>query len=131
MSSSIIWIGMDVHKDTVMVAVYTDDAREPEIVQQLPNDARKLKRFFQRWGRRGEIRSCYEASGAGYVLQREITEWGHDCEIVAPSLIPIRPGERQKHDRRLPLGRDAGTRNRTGGHPQHGRLKTKGGPEAR
>lgn len=100
MSSSIIWIGMDVHKDTVMVAVYTDDAREPEIVQQLPNDPRKLKRFFQRWGRRGEIRSCYEASGAGYVLQREITEWGHDCEIVAPSLIPIRPGERQKHDRK-------------------------------
>ena len=100
MSSSIIWIGMHVHKDTVMVAVYTDDAREPEIVQQLPNDPRKLKRFFQRWSGRGEIRSCYEASGAGYVLQREITEWGHDCEIVAPSLIPIRPGERQKHDRK-------------------------------
>jgi transposase len=95
-----IWIGMDVHKDTVMAAVYLDNAQEPEIVQQLVNDTRKLKRFFDRWSRRGEIRSCYEASGAGYVLQRQMTDWGYGCEVVAPSLIPIRPGERRKHDRR-------------------------------
>ena len=100
MSSSIIWIGMDVHKDTVMLAVYAADAREPEIVQQLPNETRKLGRFFERWSRRGEVRSCYEASGAGYVLQRQITEWGYECEVVAPSLTPIRPGERRKHDKR-------------------------------
>ena len=100
MSSSMISIGMDVHKDTVMLAVYIDDSREPEIVQQLPNDHRKLKRFFERWSRRGEVRSCYEASGAGYVLHREITEWGYDCDVVAPSLTPIRPGEHRKHDRR-------------------------------
>jgi transposase len=100
MSSSIIWIGMDVHKDTVMVAVYVDDARDPEVVQELPNESRKLKRFFQRWSRRGEVRSCYEASGAGYVLQREVTEWGYGCEVVAPSLIPVGPGDRRKHDQK-------------------------------
>lgn len=100
MSSSMIWIGMDVHKDTVMVAVYADEAKEPEIVQPLPNDSRKLKRFFDRWSRRGEIRGCYEASGAGYVLQRQMTDWGYGCEVVAPSLTPLRPGERRKHDRR-------------------------------
>ena len=100
MSTSMIWIGMDVHKDTVMVAVYLNEAREPEIVQQLPNDSRKLKRFFERWSRRGEIRGCYEASGAGYVLQRDMADWGYGCEVVAPSLIPVRPGERRKHDRR-------------------------------
>ena len=83
-----------------MGAVYADEAKEPEIVQQLPNDLRKLKRFFERWSRRGEIRGCYEASGAGYVLQREMTNWGHACDVVAPSLIPVRPGERRKHDRR-------------------------------
>jgi len=99
-STSIIWIGMDVHKDTVMVAVFRDRHSEPEVVQQLPNDPRKLRRFFERWAARGEIRSCYEASGAGYVLHRDITEWGHDCEVIAPSLIPVRPGERRKHDRR-------------------------------
>lgn len=100
MSSSIIWVGMDVHKDTVMVAVYVDAGQEPEIVQQLPNEDRKVRRFLERWSRKGEIRSCYEASGAGYVLQREVTEWGYGCEVVAPSLIPIRPGERRKHDQR-------------------------------
>lgn len=99
-SQSIIWIGMDVHKDTVMVAVYRDLEQEPEIVQQLPNERRKLRRFFERWGQRGSVRCCYEASGAGYVLHREITEWGHDCDVIAPSLTPVRPGERRKHDRR-------------------------------
>ena len=80
MSSSIIWIGMDVHKDTVMVAVYTDDAREPEIVQQLPNDPRKLKRFFQRWGpawrdpellrgERGGLRAAARDHGVGSRLR--------------------------------------------------------------
>ena len=52
MSSPIIWMGMDVHKDTVMVAVFEDESGEVEIVQQLPNDHRKLRRFFERWGGR-------------------------------------------------------------------------------
>ena len=106
-STTMIWIGMDVHKDTVMVSVFEGQNTEPEIVHQLPNDDRKLRRFFARWSKRGEIRSCYEASGAGYVLHRSITEWGHACEIIAPSLIPVRPGERRKNDRRdaIQLGR--------------------------
>lgn len=99
-STSMIWIGMDVHKDTVMAAVFMDQKGEPEAVQQLPNDPRKLRRFFDRWAERGAIRSCYEASGAGYVLERDLRQWGHACEVIAPSLIPVRPGERRKHDRR-------------------------------
>jgi transposase len=70
------------------------------VIKQLPNEGRKLKRFFERWGQRGEIRSCYEASGAGYVLQRHLSEWGYGCDVVAPSLTPVRPGERRKHDRK-------------------------------
>lgn len=99
-SETIIWIGMDVHKDTVMVAVFEGDAQQETVTQQVPNEGRKIRQFFERWGRRGEIRSCYEASGAGYVLQRDISEWGYACEVVAPSLIPVRPGERRKHDRK-------------------------------
>lgn len=99
MSTSKIYIGMDVHKDSVMVAVLPEEAAEPTVVKQLPNDDRKLRRFFERQAREGEIHACYEASGAGYVLQRSIEEWGYGCEIVAPSLIPTRPGERRKHDR--------------------------------
>ena len=94
-----LWVGMDVHKDTVMIAVFRDAGQEPIQVQRLPNDHRKLRRFFERISRDGRIHACYEASGAGFVLHRAITGWGHDCEVIAPSLIPTRAGERRKHDR--------------------------------
>jgi len=45
-----------------------------------------------------EVRACYEASGAGYVLHRALREWGYACEVIAPSLIPKRPGVQRKHD---------------------------------
>ncbi|MEX2529968.1 MAG: IS110 family transposase [Gemmatimonadota bacterium] len=98
-SSSKIDVGMDVHKDTVMVAVLPEDAAKPTIVKQLPNDERKLRRFLSRIAEDGELRCCYEASGAGYVLQRAIKRWGHHCEVIAPALILTRPGHRRKHDR--------------------------------
>jgi len=94
-----IHVGMDVHKDTVMIAVLPEDAATPTIVKQLPNDEAKLRRFLARVAEDGELRCCYEASGAGYVLHRAIEGWGHTCEIIAPSLIPPRPGHRRKHDR--------------------------------
>ena len=97
---SIFFCGMDVHKESVMVAVLEAEGAEPQRVERLPNELAKLERFFSKLARRGEVRACYEASGAGYVLHRDMTTWGHHCEIVAPSLIPIRPGERRKHDRR-------------------------------
>lgn len=100
MSTITIYVGMDVHKDSVMVAVFEGFAREAHRVERLPNDLRKLRRWFDRLADRGTIRSCYEASGAGYVLHREITGWGHQCDIIAPSLTPQRPGEKRKHDRR-------------------------------
>jgi transposase len=69
-------------------------------VERVMNDPRKLRRFFDRLGREGEIRACYEASGAGYVLHRWLSEWGLHCDIAAPSLTPIRRGQRRKHDKR-------------------------------
>ena len=95
-----VYVGMDVHKDTVMVAVLPEGSREPTVVKRMSHDPRGLRRLLDRLGREGEIRACYEASGAGYVLERRIRGWGHACEIVAPSLIPRRPGERRKHDRK-------------------------------
>lgn len=95
-----IYVAMDVHKDSVMVAVLPEGVTEPTVVKRLPNDAHKLRKFFDRLARDGAVQACYEASGAGYVLQRALRAWGHACEVVAPSLIPQRPGERRKHDRR-------------------------------
>ena len=45
------------------------------------------------------IWTCYEASGAGYVLQRELATWGIACTVIAPSLIPTKPGVQRKHDK--------------------------------
>ncbi len=95
-----VYVGMDVHKDSVMIAVLPEGAREPTLVRRLSHERRKLRRLPDRLAREHEVRACYEASGAGYVLEREIRSWGHECEIVAPSLIPQRPGERRKHDRK-------------------------------
>jgi transposase len=94
-----LYVGMDVHKDSVMIAVLPEGTREPIQVERLTNDLKKLRRFFDRLGRKGRIRACYEASGAGYVLHRELRAWGYECEVIAPSLIPTRPGHRRKHDR--------------------------------
>lgn len=76
MATSNLFLGLDVHKDSVTVAVFVGHASEPERVDRLVNDPHKLRRYFQRLADRGTIRACYEASGAGYVLQRQMTEWG-------------------------------------------------------
>jgi transposase len=97
---SIIYLGMDVHKDSITIAVLPAGAKMPTRIERLPNDLLKLKRFLDRLGREGELRACYEASGAGYVLHRALREWGYVCDVIAPSLIPKRPGVQRKHDRR-------------------------------
>ena len=95
-----VYVGMDVHKDSVMIAVLPAGVAEPTLVKRLSHDPRGIRRMLDRLAREHEVRACYEASGAGYVLERMIRRWGHECEIVAPSLIPRRPGERRKHDRK-------------------------------
>lgn len=99
-AKSNVWIGLDVHKESITAAVFEGMGSRAAVVQRLPNDLVRVKRFLGRWARRGELRICYEASGAGYVLQRAVEGWGWWCELVAPSLIPVKPGERRKHDRR-------------------------------
>ena len=99
-AASIIYLGMDVHKDSITIAVLPMGAKNPTRLERLPNDLPKLKRFLDRVARDGELRVCYEASGAGYVLHRALREWGYACDVIAPSLIPKRPGVQRKHDKR-------------------------------
>jgi transposase len=99
-AQSIIYLGMDVHKDSITIAVLPSNAKAPNRVERLPNDLVKLKRLLDRLARDGELRACYEASGAGYVLHRVMREWGYTCDVIAPSLIPQRPGVQRKHDKR-------------------------------
>ena len=100
MAESTLTVGMDVHRDTISVAVLRDGAHEPELQQTLPNDPRKVERFFRRLEGQGRVVSCYEASACGFVLKRLLDDRQVPCEVVAPSLIPQCPGDRRKTDKR-------------------------------
>jgi hypothetical protein len=65
MSSSTIYLGLDVHKDSITVAVLPAGAAAPSRVDRLSSDLAKLRRYCERLSAQGEVRACYEASGAG------------------------------------------------------------------
>ena len=69
-SPSIIYLGLDVHKDSETIAVLPAGATAPTRIDQYPNDFAKRRRIVERHAKDGEIGACYEASGAGCVLQR-------------------------------------------------------------
>ena len=99
-STPILYLGLDVHKESVVSAVLPGDASKPQQVDTLSNDPVRLKRYLDRLARDGaQLRCVYEASGAGYVLQRAIQSWGYHCDLCAPSLTPQRPGHQRKHNR--------------------------------
>lgn len=87
------------HAESITAAILVGDSQDPEIVT-LPGDLNKVRRLFRRLAERGTPRACYEASGAGFVLQRVLAKDGFHCEVIAPSLIPRMPGDHRKTDRR-------------------------------
>ena len=89
---------MDVHQNSITMAYYLDHADKPQVVK-LPGDLHAVRRQFRRLAALGTPRACYEASGAGYVLQRRLEQDGYHCEVIAPSLIPKKPGDRRITDR--------------------------------
>lgn len=103
MEGSITWVGIDAHKKTLAVAAFLPSAQEPEEFT-IDNDERAIRKLVRRLERDSdgrEIRICYEAGTCGYALQRRIeASGGVVCEVIAPSLIPRKPGERIKTDRR-------------------------------
>ena len=95
------YVGLDIHKDTIAVAVALPGREEPAYRGEIKNQRKSLLRLIRSLSPHGEVVSfCYEAGPCGYGVYREIIETGHHCEVVAPSLIPRRAGERVKTDRR-------------------------------
>ena len=101
MAEFIAYVGLDVHRDTIAVAVALPGREEPVCRGEIKNQRRSVLRLVRSVSTDGEpVSSCYEVGPSGYGLYREIVETGHHCEVVAPSLIPRRCGERVKTDRR-------------------------------
>ena len=102
MDKAITYVGLDVHKETIAVALaeagVRGDVREYGKVANTPGAVKALATKLSRVG--NALRFCYEAGPCGYGIQRQLTLAGHDCVVVAPSLIPRKPGDRIKTDRR-------------------------------
>lgn len=101
------YIGLDVHKETIAVAIAESGRGQPEYYGEIANTPKKVARLIERLTARQDgqpLLFVYEAGPCGYGLYRQITATGHDCAVVAPSLIPQKPGERCKTDRRDALG---------------------------
>jgi transposase len=93
------YLGLDVHAATIAVAVLEEGQERPEI-REIPNDPAVIRKTIKQIAKGRTLRCCYEAGPCGYVLQRQLTQMGLECQVIAPSLIPQKPGDRIKTDRR-------------------------------
>ncbi|MBI2060154.1 MAG: IS110 family transposase [Nitrospirae bacterium] len=95
-----ILVGLDVHKDSIAVAVLPPGSDRVTEAPSISNDPGSLRRLADRLSKGGALAFVYEAGPCGYEVHRQITGMGHACEVIAPALTPVRPGDRVKTDRR-------------------------------
>ena len=102
MADRITYVGLDVHKDSIVIAVAAGGLRgEVREYGRIANTSAALDRLLRKLGGDGmKLRFCYEAGPCGYGIHRRLSARGHECVVVAPSLIPKRAGDRVKTDRR-------------------------------
>jgi transposase len=94
------YVGLDVHRATIAVAI-ADEDRSPTSYGSIANDPTAVRKLMTRLGGASvRLHVAYEAGPTGYVLHRQLTTLGIECSVVAPSLIPVRAGDKVKTDRR-------------------------------
>ena len=89
------FVGMDVHAQTITVAVAVGRG-EVRSLGTIPNRAEAVRRLVGKLGKLTTVKVCYEAEPTGYALYWELTKLGVQCEVIAPSLVPSKPGDRVK-----------------------------------
>lgn len=99
MQKKVRFLGLDVHGETIAVAVAEQDG-EVRSLGVIANRAESVRKLIRKLGPAEELRACYEAGPTGYVLYWQLTELGVECAVVAPTLVPVKAGDRVKTDRR-------------------------------
>ena len=99
MKKNIRYIGLDVHAETIAVAV-AEAGGEVRSLGVIPNRPEPVRRLIRKLGPAQSLRVCYEAGPCGYVLYWQLTGLGVHCDVVAPTLVPVKAGDRVKTDRR-------------------------------
>jgi len=94
------FVGLDVSKATIAVAVSDREYEPPRYYGSIPNTYEAVRKLVKRLGRPEDLLMCYEAGPIGYGLYRFLSGLGVPCVVVAPTLIPTRPGDQVKTDRR-------------------------------
>ena len=95
-----VFVGLDVHKDSISIAVARLGREEARQLAKIPNDSVRLLKKLDRLGARESISCCYEAGPTGYGLHRYLEDAGIESMVVAPTLIPVKSGDRVKTDMR-------------------------------
>jgi transposase len=101
MGDVITYVGLDAHKKDLQVAMLVGNVKTP-VTWTISNDARAIERLRRKLEREAEgpVRCCYEAGPCGYALRRPLDRGRVSCQVIAPALVPRKPGERIKTDRR-------------------------------
>ena len=96
--NKIAYVGIDYHVNSLSLAVVIEGERKLHDTIRLKNDDKVILRYMKRLSRHYAIKACYEASTNGYAFQRKMNRWGYHCDVIAPSLIPKKKGDRRKND---------------------------------
>lgn len=94
------FVGLDVHKSSITVAVAKEGREAAESLGTIVNSPEAIAKLVRRLGPVKKMLFCYEAGPCGYGIYRQLTSMGTDCMVVAPSLVPQQPGDRVKTDKR-------------------------------
>jgi transposase len=97
--SNVRFIGLDVHAETIAVAV-AEPHGEVRSLGVIPNRPESIRKLVKKLGPPAQLRVCYEAGPTGYVVYWQLTALDVACQVVAPTLVPVKSGDRVKTDRR-------------------------------